>query len=104
MCGGGRPSAPDNSKALELQKKQMDKQTEQYKRSLKIQKRQYEEQKAVATAPPPPAPIAGAATAAPALEDAMAVAPSAIRMGYGRRRMRTDIAGATPSILSIPAV
>lgn len=102
MCGGGAPSPPDNSAALNLQRQQMEQQQRQYEQQLAIQKQQYEEQKAIATATPPPAPNPVAQAPTAALENAAASVPSAIRMGYGRKKMRTDIAAAGGSALSIP--
>jgi hypothetical protein len=85
-----------------MQRQQMEQQQRQYEQQLAIQQAQYAEQKAIATAPPPPAPNPVAQAPTPALENAAASAPGAIRMGYGRKKMRTDIAGGGGSALSIP--
>jgi hypothetical protein len=43
-----------------------------------------------------------ASVAAPALENAAAGAPSTIRQGVGRKKLRTDIAGAGSTGLGVP--
>ena len=103
MCfgGGGGGGAPDTrlqEQSLQLQREQMLLQEAQMAR----QQAQYEEQMRITNAPPPPAPSKTAEVAAPALENAAAVSPSQIRQGMGRRKMRTDTAGAMAGGLNIP--
>lgn len=106
MCGGGR-SQPDNSAQIRQQEESLRLQREQMamqQRQMELQQQQYQEQLAISTAPPPPAPNQVADAPVPALENADASSPSLIRQGTGRRRMRTDLMAGGSGGLSIPAV
>ena len=103
MCGGGG-GAPDNSAQIRMQEQQMKLQQEQMamqQEQAAAQKIQYQEQLAISKAPPPPAPNEVAKAATGALENPMATGPEAMRIGTGRRKLRTDLASAG---LNIPGV
>lgn len=109
MCTGGgkraqRQQAEAAAKAQEQSLALQREQLELARQSQERQAAQYKEQTAIATAPPPPAPSPVADVASSALEDANALAPSAIRQGTGRRKLRTDLMAGGYGGLSIPAV
>ena len=106
MCGRKRPTPPDNSEMLDLQREQMAEQKRQYEEQKAEQERRYEEQKAIAEAEPAPTPSPVAESAASALDitgsNAAGIAnPLSRKKGYGRKQFRTDLPAG--SGLNIPA-
>jgi hypothetical protein len=68
----------------------------------RVQQAQYQEQLTISNAPPPPAPNEVAKAAVSAIESTDMATGQTIRMGTGRRKLRTDL---TPvSTLGIPGV
>ena len=108
MCsvGGGGGNDAAQQRSLQLQEQQMAMQRKQFDEQMAIQREQMAEQKRIAEAPPPPAPARSAMSAASAVETMPAAAAEdmaiPVRRGFGRRQLRTDIAGGAGG-LSIPA-
>jgi hypothetical protein len=69
---------------------------------MAVQQVQYDEQRRIAAAPPPPAPNPMAPVAAPAIQGSTAGTMLPARVGAGRRALRTDITGVGTGGLSIP--
>lgn len=92
MCSGGRksPPPPDNSAQLALQREQMAEQKRQFELSRADQQARFEEQKALQTAPPPPAPNLSAEVAGSSLEIPHYSTATNKRKGFTRRKARTD--------------
>lgn len=92
MCGGGRrsPAPPDNSAQLALQREQMAEQKRQFEVARADQQARFEEQKAIQTAPPPPAPNLSADVAGSSLEIPHYSTQANRRKGFTRRKARTD--------------
>lgn len=108
MCMGGGAKAPkkrDVDYYREINEiNQMNAMRQRDDEQTARQEVQYQEQRAIAMAPPPPGPVKSADVAGSALETMDGAAPAAaIRKGVGRKKLRKDLAGGTGG-LSIPSV
>jgi ribosomal protein L16 Arg81 hydroxylase len=108
MCAGGgakkqqqqqaEAAAAAQEQSLKLQQEQMAIQQQQFQ----AQQAQYQEQLTISKAPPPPAPNEVAQAAQSAIESTDMATGQTIKLGIGRRKLRTDL---TPvSTLGIPGV
>ena len=108
MCMGGGAKAPkkrDVDYYRDINEiNQQNAMRQQAEEQMARQQTQYEEQRAIAMAPPPPGPVKSADVAGSALETSGGAAPAAaIRQGVGRKKLRKDLAGGIGG-LSIPSV
>jgi len=108
MCMGGGAKAP-KKKAADYAREineinQQNQMRQESQQQMARQQAQYDEQRAIAMAPPPPGPAKSADVAGSALETSGGAAPAAaMRAGVGRKKLRKDLAGGAGG-LSIPSV